>query len=81
MKLGDETLYKLEQEDKKWVTLARKVAVMQKMRHLIDRNIINIAWTNEVVAFNGGLTNLENDLGLTLELSLDQKQILKKKNK
>jgi len=79
LKLGDETLYKLEQEDKKWVTLARKVAVMQKMRHLIDRNIINIAWTNEVVAFNGCLTNLENDLGLTLELSLDQKQILKKK--
>lgn len=81
LKLGDETLYKLEQEGAQLTNQIRKVKLMKELNRVIDKDLANIAWANEVTSFRASLDALEYSLTMVLQNLHDEdkkKELIKK---
>jgi hypothetical protein len=82
LKLGDETLYKLERDGAFITNQMRKVKLMKELKKLVELDLVNIAWANEVVAFRASLNALEYSLITSLQNLHDEnkkREIIKKK--
>ncbi len=82
LKLGDETLYKLEQEGAQLTNQMRKVKLMKELQRVVDRDLANIAWANEITSLRSSLDALEYNLTMALKNLHDEekKRELIKKN-
>lgn len=81
LKLGDETLYRLEQEGAQLTNQMRKVKLMKELQHVIDKDLANIAWANEVTSFRSALESLEYNLIMALHNLHDEdkkRELIKK---
>lgn len=74
LKLGDETLYKLEQEGAQLTNQMRKVKLMKELQRVIDKDLANIAWANEVTSFRASLESLEYNLVMALHNLHDEEK-------
>ncbi len=79
LKMGDETLYKLEQEDKKVVTAFRKIKLMKELKKLVDIDLANDAYAKDMIAFKSEIENLRAYVNVSLGLSDELKAEANKK--
>ncbi len=79
LKMGDETLYKLEQEDKKVVTAFRKIKLMKELKKVVDMDLVNDAYAKDMIAFKSEIENFRAYANVSLGLSDEQKTNTNKK--
>lgn len=79
LKMGDETLYKLEQEDKKVVTAFRKIKLMKELKKLIDIDMANDAYARDMIAFKSEIENFRAFVNVSMGLTDEQKENINKK--
>ena len=81
LKLGDETLYRLEQEGAQLTNQMRKVKLWKELNSVVDRDLANIAWSNEITSLRSALDSLEYSLIMVLSNLYDEdkkKELIKK---
>ena len=73
LKMGDETLYKLEQEDKKVVTAARKLKFIKDLKQIVHVDLVNDAYSRDMIAFRSEIENFRAYVNMSLGLDDEQK--------
>lgn len=79
LKMGDATLYKLEQEDKRIITMFRKIKLMKELKNLVDIDLVSDAYARDMIAFKSEIENFRAYIKTSVGLTDDQKDSINKK--